>query len=129
MKLFELAEATNSTIENGDKELEITGAAGLDIAQLGEITFLANPKYTPQIRDTKAGAIFLNEGVKLDRNDIAVLRSNDSYLAYTRALRLFNPSSEVVPSVHPTAVIDKSATVAPSCSIGANVVIGVDCKI
>ena len=35
MKLFELAEATNSTIENGDKELEITGAAGLDIAQRG----------------------------------------------------------------------------------------------
>ena len=129
MKLFELAEATNSTIENGDKALEITGAAGLDIAQQGEITFLANPKYTPQIRDTRAGAIFLNEGVRLDRNDIAVLRSKDSYLAYTRALRLFNPSAEVVPAVHPTAVIDPSADVARSCEIGANVVIGANCRV
>lgn len=129
MKLFELAEATRSTIECGDKALEIKAAAGLDIAGPGEITFLANPKYTPQIRDTKASAIFLTDGVPLDRNDIAVLRSKDSYLAYTRALRIFNPTAEVVPSVHATAVVDPSATVAASCSIGANVVIGANCRI
>ena len=129
MKLFELAEATDSTIETGDPALEITSAAGLDIAGPGEITFLANPKYTPQIGDTKASAIFLNDGVALDRNDIAVLRSKDSYLAYTRALRLFHPDAEIVPSVHPTAVIDPSANVARSCEIGANVVIGANCRV
>ncbi|HKP70543.1 MAG TPA: UDP-3-O-(3-hydroxymyristoyl)glucosamine N-acyltransferase [Pyrinomonadaceae bacterium] len=129
MKLFELAEATNSTIESGDKGLEIIAAAGLDIAGPNEITFLANPKYTPQIRETKAAAIFLNEGVQFDRTDIAVLRSQDSYLAYTRALRLFNPAANVPASVHPTAVIDGSSTVAVSCSIAANVVIGANCTI
>ena len=129
MKLSELAEATDSTIETGDRGLEITSAAGLDIAQPGDVTFLANPKYTPQIRETQASAIFLNEGVALDRTDIAVLRSKDSYLAYTRALRLFHPESEVVPSVHATAVIDPSASVARSCEIGANVVIGANCRV
>ena len=129
MKLSELAEATSSTIESGAADMEITAAAGLDIAQSGEITFLANPKYTPQIRETRASAIFLNAGVQLDRNDIAVLRSIDSYLAYTRALRLFNPPVEVVASVHPTAVIDTSAKVAATWEIGANVVIGRNCRI
>jgi UDP-3-O-[3-hydroxymyristoyl] glucosamine N-acyltransferase len=129
MKLSELAEATNSTIESGDEELELRAAAGLDIAGPGEVTFLANPKYTPQIRDTKASAIFLNEGIQLDRDDIAVLRSKDSYLAYTRALRIFYPSPDTAASVHPTAVIDPSATLAATCSIAANVVIGANCKI
>lgn len=129
MKLSELADATNSIIEQGDAETEISAATGLDLANAGEITFLANPKYTPQIRETKASAIFLNDGVELDRNDIAVLRSKDSYLAYTRALRLFHPSVETVPAIHPTAVIDSSATVAQGCSIGANVVIGKNCQV
>src|SRR3982751_1515725 len=113
MKLSELAEATFSTIDQGDGGINIVGAAGLDIAGPGDITFLANPKYTPQIKDTKAGAIFLSDGIGLDRDDIAVLRSKDAYLAYTRALRLFYPAAAVVASVHPSAVIDPSATISP----------------
>lgn len=129
MKLRDLAEATFSTIEQGDPDAEIASAAGLDIARPGEITFLANPKYTPQIAHTQASAIFLNEGVKLERGDIAVLRARDAYLAYTRALRIFHPPTAVVPSIHPTAVIEKSASVGPGCEIGAHVVIGKDCRI
>ena len=129
MKLSELAEACVSTIEQGDAGMEITGAAGLDIAGQGVITFLANPKYTPQIRDTKASAIFLNEGAPIDRDDIAVLRSKDAYLAYTRALRLFHPTPALVSSIHPSAVIDGSASIGEGCEIGANTVIGKDCRI
>src|SRR5215204_1872994 len=102
MKLSELAAGTSSTIERGDPDSEIMGAAGLDIAKTGDITFLANPKYSPRIHETDASAIFLNEGVQLDRSELAVLRAADSYLAYTRALRLFHPESKVVPSIHPT---------------------------
>jgi len=129
MKLSELAAGTSSTIERGDPDAEITGAAGLDIAKSGDITFLANPKYTPQIKETHASAIFLNEGVQSDRDDLAVLRASDAYLAYTRALRLFHPDSKVVPSVHPTAIIDPSANVDAGCEIGPHVVIGKNCKI
>src|SRR5215204_4554491 len=129
MKLSALAEATHSTVERGDGNTEITAAAGLDIAAAGEVTFLANPKYTPQIRDTRAAAIFLNEGVELDRNDIAVLRAKDSYLAYARALRLFHPDVKRIAAVHPSAIIDASASVDAGCDIGANVVIGKNCHI
>jgi len=124
MKLSELAELTSATIESGSPDTEISAAAGLDLAGNGEITFLANPKYTPQIRDTKASAIFLNEGVEIDRTDIAVLRTKDAYVAYTRALRAFHPFSIAVPGIHPSAVIDPTADVSPEAEIGANVVIG-----
>jgi len=124
MKLSELAELTSATIENGSPDLEITSAAGLDIAASGNVTFLANPKYTSQIETTKASAIFLNEGAKISRGDLAVLRAKDAYLAYTRALRTFFPVSPVVPGVHPSAVIDPTANVSEGAEIGANVVVG-----
>ena len=129
MKLSELADKTFSVIENGSEEMEIRSGAGLDIAGPGDVTFLANPKYTPQIKDTKASAIFLNEGVGIARNDIAVLRSKDAYLAYTRALRLFHPVNEVDAFVHPSAVIDEAADLALEVEIHANVVIGRGTKV
>jgi UDP-3-O-[3-hydroxymyristoyl] glucosamine N-acyltransferase len=129
MKLSELAEKTFSIVEQGDENLEIAAAAGLDIAESGQVTFLANPKYTPQILTTGASAIFLREGEAIDRIDIAVLRAKDPYLAYTRALRIFNPEPEIVSFVHPTAVIDETAEVATDAYISANVVVGKNCSI
>ena len=129
MKLSRLAEVTGSAIENGSPDLEITAAAGLDLAAEGEVTFLANPKYTPQIATTKASAIFLNEGVAIDRDDIAVLRAKDAYLAYTFALQAFHPTRSIESGIHPTAVIHETAKVDENARIDANVVIGRGCVI
>jgi len=129
MKLVELAGKTHSTIEKGSPDLEISSTAGLDIAGPGDVTFLANPKYTPQIAATRASAIFLNDGVEIVRDDIAVLRTKDAYLAYTRAMRLFFPEPEVTAFVHATAVIHPTAEVENYVEIHANVVIAANCKI
>lgn len=129
MKLGLLAEKTGSTIEQGANDIEITSTAGLNLAGPADITFLANPKYTPQIADTKAGAIFLNEGVAIGRDDIAVLRTKDAHVAYTLAMRLFFPEPELKPFVHPSAVIDQTATIANDVEIHANAVIGANCSI
>jgi UDP-3-O-[3-hydroxymyristoyl] glucosamine N-acyltransferase len=129
MKLSELAEKTDSRIEQGSADLEISGAAGLDIAQTGQITFLANPKYTPQIKSTNAGAIFLRETELIERGDIAILRAKDPYLAYTRALRLFHPELKRAASIHPSAVVDETAKIASGVFIGANSVVGANCRI
>jgi UDP-3-O-[3-hydroxymyristoyl] glucosamine N-acyltransferase len=122
MKLIELAQSTGAQLE-GDGDLEIVGAAGLDIANTGEITFLANPRYTSQVETTRASAIFLGEGVDSKRN-IAVLRTRDPYLAYTRALKLFHPQPTFVAFIHETAVIDSTAHVHGEVWIGAHVVVG-----
>jgi UDP-3-O-[3-hydroxymyristoyl] glucosamine N-acyltransferase len=129
MKLAQLAEQTASTILQGSPELEITSTAGLDMAGPGDITFLANSKYVHQLRSTRAAAIYLNEGIEIGRDDIAVLMTHDSYLAYTRAMRLFFPDPEIEPFVHPTAVVHPTADMARSVEIHANVVIGANCKI
>ena len=123
MKLTELAERTGARVEGATQDLEITGAAGLDDASEGHVTFLANPRYTPRVNTTRASAIYLTEEAQTDR-EIAILRVKDPYLAYTRALRIFNPEAELEPFVHPSAVIDPTARVAKRVAIGACVVIG-----
>ena len=129
MKLSELAHLTSSTITQGSGDVEITTTAGLDLAGVGDVTFLANPKYTPQIAATKASAIFLNENVEIDREDIAVLRAKDAYVAYTLAMRLFFPEPELKAFVHSSAVIDPTATVSENVEIHANAVIGANCNV
>jgi UDP-3-O-[3-hydroxymyristoyl] glucosamine N-acyltransferase len=122
MKLSELAALTGARLEGLD--IEITGAAGLDEATEGHVTFLANPKYTPRVNTTRASAIYLSEDVTTDRR-IAILRVKDPYLAYTRALRIFYPEPEFQAFIHPTAVIDPSARLADhSVAVGAHSVIG-----
>ena len=123
MKISELAERTGARTEGATDDIEISGAAGLDDATEGHVTFLANPRYTPRVNSTRASAIYLSEDAQTDRQ-IAILRVKDPYLAYTRALRIFNPEAELEPFVHPSAVIDPTARVAKRVAIGACVVIG-----
>jgi len=129
MKLSELAERTGAVIESGDPNTEVISTAGLDLAGEGDITFLANPKYTPQVATTRAAAIFLGKDVQIDRDDLAILRVGDPYLANTRALRIFFPPAVIEHSIHPTAAIDPSAEVAEGVEIYAHVVVGAKCRI
>src|SRR5215211_2859983 len=123
MKLSELAERTGARVEGITDDVEITGAAGLDEASEGHVTFLANPRYTPRVNTTRASAIYLSAEASTDR-EISILRVKDPYLAYTRALRLFNPEAELEPFIHPSAVIDPTARLAKRVAIGACAVIG-----
>ena len=124
MKITELAAKTGARVEGSSLDFDIEGAAGLDEARPGQVTFLANPRYTPRLKITKASAIYIGETVELGRDDIVGLRAQDPYLAYTRALRLFHPDPIVSPSIHPTAVIDPSARIAKNVFVGACSVIG-----
>ena len=57
MKLSELATQTGALCETRDGDIEITGAAGLEQAEPGQVTFLSNPRYTPKVATTGASGI------------------------------------------------------------------------
>ena len=124
MKLSELARLTGARVEEKFGDIDIRGAAGLDDADAGHVTFLANPRYTPRVQTTRASAVYLAEGADAGREDLAVLRARDPYLAYTRALRLFNPEPEFEPVIHPSAVVDPSAKLGADVAVGACSVVG-----
>jgi len=96
MKLLDLAAALDCALD-GDGEIEITGVAGLEQARAGELTFLANPKYAPKVKQTKASAILSGE----PGNDggLATLVSANPYLDFARALELFYQPPRPAPGI------------------------------
>ncbi|MBA3240848.1 MAG: UDP-3-O-(3-hydroxymyristoyl)glucosamine N-acyltransferase [Acidobacteria bacterium] len=129
MKLSDLARKTGAQLEGQQTDVEINAAAGLDEAGAGQVTFLSNPRYTPRLQTTRASAVFVGENVESIRDDIAVLRTRDPYLAYTRALRLFHPEPDLEPFIHPAASIDPSARIGAGVRIEACTVVGRDVEI
>ncbi|MGD1101382.1 MAG: UDP-3-O-(3-hydroxymyristoyl)glucosamine N-acyltransferase [Terriglobia bacterium] len=120
MKLGELAARIGCRLE-GPEDLEITGVAGMDEANAGEITFLSNPKYLPKLRTTRAGAIIA--GPDVDTLGKPVLRSDDPYMSFARALEVFYPPQRPPAGIHPTAVVAPDAKLGRNPSIGPYVVI------
>jgi UDP-3-O-[3-hydroxymyristoyl] glucosamine N-acyltransferase len=121
MRLREIADALGCRLA-GDGEIEIRGVAGMERAHAGELTFLANPKYAPKVRHTKASAILIGE--PLPGMDIACLVSENPYLDFARALALFYQPPRPAPGVHPMASVAPTATLGENCSVGAFAVIG-----
>jgi UDP-3-O-[3-hydroxymyristoyl] glucosamine N-acyltransferase len=120
MKLGELAARLGCQLE-GPEDLEITGVAGMDEANAGEITFLSNLKYLAKLSATRAGAIIA--GLDVDTLGKPVLRSIDPYMSFARALEVFYPPPRPPAGIHPTAVIALDAKLGRNPSIGPYVVI------
>jgi UDP-3-O-[3-hydroxymyristoyl] glucosamine N-acyltransferase len=121
MKLGELAAQLGCTLE-GDASVEVHGMAGIESASDGEVTFLANPKYSRELAKTRASAVFLDEKVVIERAPglppLAALRSKNAYLNFARAIELFFTPEAYPPGVHATAVVAKSAKIGEGAHIG-----------
>jgi UDP-3-O-[3-hydroxymyristoyl] glucosamine N-acyltransferase len=108
----------------GDGALSVTGVAGMEHANSSQLTFLANPKYAPKVKETRAGAILLAEPIA--GLAIAQLISKNPYLDFARALALFYQPPRPKPGLHPTASIATTARIGENASIGAFAAIGED---
>ena len=126
MKLAQLAEQLGCELD-GDPEIEITGLAGLAEAVPGDLTFLANPRYRPAIRKTRASAIVVAPSA--GEMPLAALRSSDPYYAFARAIEIFHPAPRFTPGVHPTAVIAGTARIGPGAHIGPYCFVGEEVRI
>lgn len=129
MKLSAIATAVGGRVENSPEDIEITGVAGIENAQAGQLTFISNVKYASLVNTTKAAAIIVAEDFQTAR---PVLRSSNPYLAFAKALEFFYQPPRHAPGIHPTAVISvkaqigRHAHIGPYCVVYDDVVIGDD---
>jgi UDP-3-O-[3-hydroxymyristoyl] glucosamine N-acyltransferase len=121
MKLAEVAQKLGCRLE-GSPEIEIRGVAGIEHAEAGQITFLANRRYFPLLHSTRASAVLVEEGIKMarypDLPPLAALRTANPYLAFAHALELFYQAPRYAPDVHATAIVAKGARIGEGAHIG-----------
>src|SRR5690349_16838992 len=121
MKLSELAAALDLPLENASPHSEITGVAGIEAARAGEITFVANPKYAALARTTRASAVIVARD--FPALPVALLRSDNPYLSFARAIELFYQPPRYAAGIHPTALIHPSAKIGRGAHIGPYAII------
>ncbi len=127
--LGEIAGKVNGEVQ-GNPEIIITGVAGLEDAEDGDISFVANRRYHNRIASTKATAVIVGEGngaVPSERNCIVV---PNPYLTFLQTVELFHPqNNDFKPSIHPTAVVDQTARIGKRVFIGPLAVVGAEADI
>ena len=123
MKLRELAERLDCRLE-GDGDVDIRRVAGIEHAEAGDLTFVANPKYHQHLSTTHASAIILSNQAPAEGMRASLLRSADPYLAFAKAVGLLTHSTPPVRGRDPLSAVSATATLGADVSIGAFVVIG-----
>lgn len=110
-------------VVHGAPDTSVSGVATLATATSGQLAFLSNPRYRPQLADTRAGIVVLREA-DADGYAGTALIAKDPYVAYAKIAALFDPASDAPAGVHALSVVDPSAQVDASASIGPHVSIG-----
>jgi len=127
MKLSQISEALGTNLENASPDTEISGVAGIEHAGPGQITFLANPKYTAAAKTTRAAAVIVEKG--FPAISTGMLRSKNPYLAWAKAVGLFYQGPHYASGLHPTAAIHPAAKVGKNAHVGAYVVVDENAEI
>jgi len=122
--LQQIADFLNAELR-GDAETQIHNLAPLDKAQAGDITFLSDNKYLPQLEACQASAVILPASLaeQFDAASFAVLVLDNPYLAFAKLSHFFDPAPKLEAVVHPTAVVADSAQLGEGVHVGPYVVI------
>jgi UDP-3-O-[3-hydroxymyristoyl] glucosamine N-acyltransferase len=126
----EINEVLQGTIVGSTTTL-ITAPEQLDEASATEISFIGHRKYEKNWATSKACAAVVNEDIRIEPGENKVfIKVKNADLAMSQVLELFAPPSPVFHvEIHPTAVIDSTATIGKGSKIGANVYVGPNTKI
>jgi len=106
---------------HGDGTLAITGLASLEAATPSQLSFLSNPKYQQQLLASRAGCVVVGPAMQATAQARgACIVTPDPYLYFARLTQLWKKSrgNGIQPGIHPSAVVDATAEVHSTASIG-----------
>ena len=116
MRLDEIARRLSCTLD-GDGSVDIRGVATLEDAANGDLSFLTNKKYLAEAKRTRASAVIVGS----DCPDLgpSLLRNDNPYLTFARAIEVFHSPAPWRPWIHPSAWVSDRAVIGAGVSIGA----------
>ena len=144
MTLGRIAEIAGATLspETADPARLFEDVAPLDAAGAADVAFLDNRRYLPAFQASGAGAcIVAPEHADKAPEGMLLLLTEAPYTAYARVAAAFYPDPPKPSGVHPTALVDESASlgsdvyvgpysvVGPGAELGERVVIHAHCQI
>ena len=107
----------------GDEGIIVTGVCGIREAKEGDLTFVANEKYVPLIRQTRASAIITSREIR--HAEKPIIQTDNPDLAFAKIISFLAPNEITHPKgIHETAMIGKNVKLGQNVAIQPYVVIG-----
>lgn len=126
MRLADLAEQLGLEWQ-GNGELLLTGAAPLEEPRADALTFCERAAALARVAPSSLGACITPEAPPGEGWN--VLLSSQPRVSFARALTLLYPQPVVAGAIHPTALIDAAAVVAPGAVIGPFCIVEAGCQV
>ena len=125
ISLSEINDVLKGTIV-GNLNLTITAPEQIEAAKENEITFIGHKKYEKLWETSNASVAVVNEDISIEPGENnAFIKVKNADLAMSQVLELFAPAPPIFhQEIHPTAIIDASATIGKGTKIGANCYVG-----
>ncbi len=126
-RLAELAGEVQGMLR-GDGAIAITGVGHLHDAQPGDIAFVDGERNLSLSEQSEATALIVPRDMEVSHKPFIV--TEDPQLAFSKVLALFARDRKPEPGVHPTAIVEESASlgadvsIGPKCYIGHGTIIG-----
>jgi UDP-3-O-[3-hydroxymyristoyl] glucosamine N-acyltransferase len=135
LRVAEVADLVGARLARGDPSAAILGAAPLEAAQAGDLSFLDNPKYVKHLATTRATAcLCLKRYAERVPEHVAVLETTEPYRAYSNYVAKAYPkalhhsgffgASQLAGTIHPDALLEDDVRVEPGAVVGARAEIG-----
>ena len=110
----------------GNTNQKITAPEQLEVATNNQISFIGNKKYEKFWDNSNAAVAVVNQDISIEPGENrAFIKVKNADLAMSQVLEMFAPPMPTfLVDIHPTAVIDASATIGNGSKIGAGCYIG-----
>jgi len=109
--------------------------APIDDCAPGDLVFVDNPKYLPQLRERRPAAVITSQDIAAElqeQTDLAILLAANVRLATALVKQAYDDRDYYHtewPRIHPSAIIHASVEVPDSAVIGPGVVVGAEVKL
>ena len=131
--LAQIAVRIHGSLHGGDADALVTGIAGFDTVQEGQLTFITQERYLREAEASPALAIIAP--LSITQSSKPLICVDDPRAAFATVLGLFDwrqaaiPGIDLTASIAPSAAIHARAHIGPFVVVGEGAVIGEDCVI
>ena len=124
-----LAALTGGSVE-GDENEVIKGFAKIEEAREGDVSFIANPKYSHFIHTTKASAVLVGRDFDPEGEvSTTLIRVDDPYVTIAELLRMVESSKPVPEGIEQPCFVAQGVEIPEKAYIGAFAYIGKGVKL